>query len=531
MKKKLISMILAASVAASAFAPAAMAEEESKVLTFAIASECETLDPSLCNYLKSSTVLMNVFMGLYMMDEDGVTLTNGCAESYEVSDDGLVYTFHLYDDVLWSDGSAVTAGDFEYAWKRTLNPETASTAANRLYAIKNAEAYNSGECEADEVGVTAEDDTTLVVELENPTAYFIEETAEVCYSPVKQSAVESSDNWSQEPENYVCNGAFVISEINPEESYVLVKNENYKYIDTIAIDETDIVFVDSTATLTALKNGEIDMTNNISTQAQSELGGTDQLLSFETLGTSYYDFNCENLTDARVRKALSLAIDRDTITQSIVSSKPESATGFVPSGLSYYDSEDDFRTVAGDLLTYDVETAQALVEEAVADGFDIDATYTFITQNDDELKTIAQAIQSMWKENLGINFEIVTYESGSYWDVFYAGDFDIAYDGWTGDYDDPSTMLECFALASCATQNRWSGELAEEYDQMLDDADAMTDQAERYALYVEAEELLIEESPILPLYFRKSQLLVGTNVTRAVNDNLGHTLFKYTILE
>ncbi|MDD2958698.1 MAG: peptide ABC transporter substrate-binding protein [Lachnospiraceae bacterium] len=530
MRKKIAAALMAAVTAMASLSVTAFAE--GNVLKFALTQECETLDPGTSDYLQSSAVIMNLFMGLYMTGQDGITLTNGCAESYDLSEDGLTYTFHLYDDLLWSDGTPLTAHDFEYSWLRVLDPALASGVVSNMYMIKNAEAYNTGKCEADEVGITAVDDTTLVVELENPTSYFIDVTAEACYCPVQQAAVEASATWSQKADTYVCNGAFKVSEINPEESYILTKNENYKYADTISLDETDIVFIaDGSATLTALKNGEIDMTNNISSQAQAEFDGSDQLMSFATIGTCYYDFNCEHLTDTRVRKALSLAIDRDTITQNLIPSKPVSSTGFIPYGISYNDSEEDFRTTVGDLLTFDKDTAKSLLDEAVADGFDTSATYTIIVKNDEEQKTVAQAMQAMWKEYLGMNFEIVTYESGTYWDVVHQGDFDVAYDGWTGDYDDPDTMLECFNQVECVTQNRWSGENAEKYDAMLKECAAMTDQTSRFSEFVEAEKLLIDESPIMPLYFRKSQLLVGTNVTYAINDTLGHTLFKYTEVE
>ena len=529
MKKKLVSVLLAAVMAMTMIPMTAAAE--GNTLTYAIQSECETLDPGMSNYLTSSAMIMNLFMGLYRVDSTGTALTNGCAESYEVSDDGKTYTFHLYDDVVWSDGTPVTAGDFEYSWKRMLDPATASPAVRDMFDIKNAEAYNAGECSIDEVGIKATDDTTLVVELENPTSYFIEKTAVASLSPVNKAAVESSSTWSQKAETFVSNGAFTMEEINPEESYVLKKNPNYKYADEVKVDGVKVVFMaQGTSTLTALKNGEIDMTNNISTQAQAEFDGTDQLLNFDSLGISYYDFNCEHLTDARVRKALSMALDRDTITQNLVASKPKSATGFVPAGLSYYGSDEDYRTVVGDLITYDVDGAKELLEEAKADGFDTSATYEIVIKNDDELKLIAQAMQAMWKQNLDLNFTITTYESGTYWDEFYDGNFDVAFDGWTGDYNDPNTMLECFTQKACATQNRWSGEKAEEYDQIIKDCATMTDQTERFAKFTEAEKILIEESPILPLYYKKSQLLVGTNVTRAVNDNMGHTLLMYTEL-
>ena len=531
MRKQLISVLLASALAASVLSVPTFAEE-GKTLKFAMANECETLDPGLSGYLQSSSVLMNLFMGLYQTGADGVTLENGCAESYDLSDDGLTYTFHLYDDLVWSDGTPLTAADFEYSWKRVLNPETASNCSNNFFIIKNAEAYAMGEGSADEVGITAVDDTTLEVVLENPTGYFLNVLAETCYSPVQQAAVEGSETWSQKAETFVCNGAFKVDQINPESSYVLSKNENYKYADQVALDGVEIVFIsDGSAALTALKNGEIDVTSNISVQAQSEFADSEQLMKFDTIGTCYYDFNCEHLTDVRVRKALSMALDRETITQNLIASKPKAAAGIVPDGISYYGSEDDYRTVVGSLITYDPEGAKALLEEAVADGFDANATYTIMIKNDDELKTIAQAMQAMWKAALGLNFEIVTYESGVYWDEHSNGNFDVAYDGWTGDYDDPNTMLLCFIQSECATQNRWSGELAEKYDTLIDECAAMTDQESRFEKFVEAEKILLDESPIMPLYYRQSQLLVGENVEYIINDTLSHTLFKYAKLK
>lgn len=501
-------------------------------LTFAMASECETLDPGLCNYLSSSSVLMNLFMGLYMMDSDGKTLVNGCAESYDLSDDGLTYTFHLYDDLKWSDGSALTANDFKWSWIRELKPETASECASSLYVVKNAEKFAKGECDEDEVGISVPDDNTLVVTLESPTSYFLDITAEANMSPVKQSAVEKYDTWSQSADSYVCNGAFKVDEINHDESYVLSKNENYKYADKVSLDGVKIVFIeDGSAALTALKNGEVDATNNISTQAQTEFSGTDNLLNFDTIGTTYFDINCEQFSDARVRKALGMAIDKKTIAKSLVASKPEPATGFVPQGISYYGKDDDFRDVVGDLQGYDTDEAKKLLDEAVADGFKLADSYTIIIKNDDEQKKIAQAMQAMWKESLGINFEIVTYESGTYWDMFNQGEFGVGFDGWTGDYNDPNTMLEVFKADECES-NHWSGDKAKEYDDLIKKCATETDQETRFKNFETAEKILMDDCPCIPLYYKVSQLLISTDrVDYMTSDALGHVLLKYTKLK
>lgn len=516
----------AAGTAAAGGAATAVSADYLKV---ALPSECETMDPGQCCYILSGSVMKALFTGLYKTDETGGKLTNGCAESYDLSADGLTYTFHLYDGLKWSDGSPVTAGDFEYAWKRVLDPATASGACDAFYVIKNGEEYNEGKCTADDVGIKASDDKTLVVTLNAPTPYFLDITAEACYFPVCKSVVSQNDKWSQSADTYVSNGAFKLTEVAPQQDYVLVKNDNYRDAAKVSIPGIEMVFIeDSSSALTAFKNGEVDLTTNISQQAQSEFAGTDTLKEFPTIGLQYYDINCDNITDARVRLALSMDVDRDTINKSIVSSRPDSAFGIVPEGISYSDSGKAFRDVAGNPIEYSPEKAKALVDEAVAAGFDASKEYTFICKNDSEVMTIVQAIQAMWKKDLGLNFKITTYESGSYWDQFYAGNFDVAADSWTCDYDDPNSILEVFKVKNMADQNRWKGDNAEKYNKMIEDAAASTDQDFRFKTFEDAEKLLVQESPIIPMYYKKSQVLVSDRVTNYVSDHLGHNLFEYT---
>lgn len=508
----------------------AAATGDKDTFIFAQASECKTLDPGVSNYLSSSSLLMNMFMGLEMVGEDGSSIVPGCAESYEISDDGLVYTFHLYDDLKWSDGSALTANDFVWSWIRELKPETASGCSNSLYVIKNAEAFANGECSEDEVGVKALDDTTLEITLENPTSYFLDMLCETCFVPVQQATVEGSSTWSQEADTFICNGAYVMKQIDHDADYILEKNPYYKYADDVAVENIKIVFIaDSTTALTAFKNGEIDATNNLSAQAIEEYTGTDTLKTFNTIGTTYFDFNCDNITDSRVRQAMGMALDKKTICENLMASKPEPATGFIPYGVSYYEGDEDYRTAVGDLQTYDPEKAKGLLDEAVADGYQIPDSIELIVTNNDEVKTIAQAMQAMWKENLGLNIEITTYESNTYWDVYDQHQFDIAYDGWTGDYDDPSTMLECFTQARQGSQ--WTDSKAMEYEDLMKKAAAETDPATRFSYFEEGEKLLFEEAPMFPLSYKVSQILVSDRVEYFTNDQLNHQLLKYTKLK
>lgn len=382
------------------------------------------------------------------------------------------------------------------------------------------------------MGVKAEDDKTLKVTLENPTAYFIDLTAVTAYFPVKKDAVEGPEAWTKSADTYVSNGAFRLKEINPQASYVLEKNPEYIDADTVKLDGVNIVFIESAeAALSAYNAGEVDVVDNtiIQTQAQSQYGGSDELKSYDLIGTCYYDFNCEKdyLSDARVRKALAMSLNRDVINQSIVASRPESSYAFVPHGIPYEGSGEDYRTTVGNLFTEDVEAAKALMEEAGYPGGEGYPTLTLITQNDQEKKDMAQAMQAMWKENLGVNVEIVTFEPKVYWDEQTAGNFDICYDGWTGDYPDPSTNLDCFLLQRNETQCRWLNHEAKEYDSMMKEARSLTDNKKRMELFETGEKLLMEEMPILPLYYRNAQLLVKPGCEGVIKTYIGHTIFKY----
>ncbi|WP_432627921.1 peptide ABC transporter substrate-binding protein [Brotaphodocola sp.] len=504
---------------------------DGKVLKYVMSKEPETLDPNMNNYSTSSSVLQNLFTGLMQVGADG-KLINGCAEKYDVSDDGLTYTFTLRDGLKWSDGSDLTAGDFEYAWKRALNPETASPGVAYLYYVKNGQAYNEGNATADEVGVKAVDDKTLEVTLENPTAYFPDLTAVTVYFPTKKDVVENSTPWTKSADTYVCNGAFRLKEINPQESYILEKNPEYYDADNVKLDGVDIIFIESAeAALSAYNAGEVDVLDNavLGTQARSQYDGSDELQSYDLIGTRYYDFNCSKdyLSDARVRKALSMALNREVITQTIEASKPEPAYAFVPHGINYEGSDKDFRDTVGNLFEENVDEAKSLMAEAGypdGEGF---PTLTLITQNDQEQKDMAQAMQAMWKDNLGVNAEITTYESKVYWDEQRNGNFDICYDGWVGDYPDASTNLECFTLTKNDYQCRWLNDDAQKYNDMLMEARSLADNTKRMELFTDAEKLLIDEMPIIPLNYRNAQLLVKPNCKNVLKTYIGHTLLKY----
>lgn len=555
MKKRLVSAILASVMAMSlltgcgggqdaagdttAAADGAQqagdaAKPEGNVLRYVMSGEPETLDPNMNNYASSSNVLLNLFTGLYQYSADGSGVEPACAESYTVSDDGLTYTFKLKEGLKWSDGSPLTAADFEYSWKRELKQETASTAAWQLYYIKNGEAYNNGQCEADEVGVKAIDDTTLEVVLNNPTPYFVNLTAANNFAPVKKEAVEGAEVWTKSAETYVCNGPFMMAEIKPQEGYSLVKNPNYVFADTVALDGVEMIFIEQAeAALSAYNAGDVDAMSggSIETQAMTQYNGSEELHSYDLIGTSYYDFNCEKeYMTKEVRKALSMAITRDTINEVAVPSKPKSAYAFVPYGIPYADETDDFRTKVGNNLV-DVEAAKQLLADAGYPNGEGLPTLQLIITNTKENKDKAQILQALWKENLGVNVDIVTFESKVYWDEHAAGNFDIAFDGWTGDYPDPNTNLSIFNKSRMEKECRWRSEEALRYNDLLEEAATLADNNKRMELFVEMEQILMDEMPVMPIYFRNTMALVKPYVKGFTCDNSGHPLFRAVSME
>lgn len=505
-------------------------ETSVKKLIYSLSSEPETLDPTLNVYSKSSTVLQNLFRGLYKVGQEDKAVP-ALAEGYTLDETGTIYTFTLREGIKWSDGSPVTAADFEYSWKRVLNPDVASGASWYLYYIKNARAYNSGEVDADEVGVKAIDDRTLEVTLENPTAYFIDLLCVTAYYPVKKDIVESTDSWTQSAETLVSTGPYMVKEIKPKEKLILVKNPNYIDTDKVKLDEIEIVYIESPeAELAAYMNGDVDVCDNVSKEALTQYKGTNEFFAANRIGTNYYDINCsiKPFDDARVRKALAYSIDRKVLVENIIQGSYVPAHGFVPFGIPYTPQEGkEYRDVVGNLFEEDVEAAKKLLADAGFPNGEGFPTLKLITFNSQTNKDVAQAMQSMWQQNLGITVEIVTFESKVYWDELDKGDFNVAYDGWTGDYPDPMTNLDLFMLENTADDNRWVGDGANRYDELMFENLALKDNVQRYKNFEEAEKILMDEMPIIPTYYLNDEYLAKPYVTGVMKSYIGHTLFEY----
>lgn len=469
-------------------------------------SEPGSLDPALARGTHESWILQHIFEGLMKYDEKGEVVP-AMAKSVDVSDDGITYTFHLRDDVKWSNGDPVTAQDFEFAWKRVLDPELASEYSYQLYYVQGGEEYNTGKGSVDDVAIKALDDKTLEVKLVVPTPYFEGLTAFYTLYPVHKASVEGNPDWANDPAKteFVSNGPFKLVNWQHNEKIQIVKNENYYDADKVKLGGIDFdILEDDNTAWQKYDGGDYDfLVNPPSTIVhQLQVDGNDELKIGDDLGTYYYAFNCKKspFSNPKVREALSMAIDRKTIVDNITQGGQLVAEGVVPYGL-LDDESKDFREANGNLVEEDKEKAKKLLEEGLAEeGMTVEDMNNFtLSYNTDEgHKKIAQAVQQMWKENLGFEIKLENMEFQVLLDRRLAGDYDICRAGWLGDYADPMTMLDIFMTDNAQNDVFYSNP---KFDELLMTAKKSPDQKVRMDSMKEAEKIMMSEKPIAPVYF------------------------------
>lgn len=546
--KKLFAVVLATALSVSVLAgcgssstgDSAQSSSKAQELNFNIGGDLKTLDPALNQAVDGGIVIENLFEGLYKPD-DNMKPVPGIAESYDLSDDQMTYTFHLRKDAKWSNGDPVTAGDFEYAWKRVLDPNTAAEYAYQMMYLVGAEEYNGGKGSADAVGVKAVDDYTLEVKLIAPCAYFLDLTTFPCYFPVDKKVVESNKDWATKADSYVSNGAFKLTDYKIKDGLVLEKNENYYNKDAVTLDKLNVKFVaDPTSAWANYKAGQFDIIYEVP-KSEVPAGTKDGSITIvPLLGTYYYSINVSDkaasvdpnaakvLSDSNVRKALNLAIDRELIVNNVTKSEQTPATSFVPTGLPGADGKDfknkDYFPAKGD-----VEQAKKLLSDAgYPDGKGFPQIVLLYNPEKDEHATIAQAVQDMWKKNLGIDVQLQSQE----WKVFQQTrndkKFEIARDGWVGDYNDPMTFMDM--LEAKSGQNN-SGYNNPEYDKLVDVAKVEVDANKRQELLHQAEDVLMEDMPVIPIYYDTQPMGIQSYVKGLKTSPLGFMYFDKVTIE
>lgn len=526
--KKMLAVLLALTLLVCGLSVQAVAEEGKNVIKYSISDDPQQMDPSLNSYSRSSMVLQNLFQGLYKLGPDGETYVPACAESYVVSEDGLTYTFTLKEGLKWSDGSELNAYDFEYAWKRVADPEVASGAASDMWVIKNAQAFSDGECTADDMGVKAVDERTLVVETSYYAPWFPSLTATTVFFPVKKDVVEAEgDPWTKNVETYISNGPFMLNEYSSLDKIVMVKNPNYYAADDVHADEVIYyIIADTASALVSYDNGDLNVNDDLDFSAREKYGSSDEYFIKNKIGIQYWDFNTQlpEFSDSRVRRAFAMSIDRAGILAACMLQAETPVFGFIPASQPSLTTDGYYRDVAGDMFTEDVAAAQQLMAEAGYPNGEGFPTVEIVCQNNDEMKTMAQILGEMWKANLGISYEIRTLESSTYWGELDAGNFSVARNGFTCDYLDPSANLRVWMTGSNCRENGWDDPV---YDQMFEDASVILDPAEREAALIELEAYLVDAMPGMPVYTMVDDYLVKPGITGIVKNAIGHIFFEY----
>jgi len=508
--------------------------EAKTTLNVNISTEPFSLHPGLANDSTSGSVIRQTFEGLTRINAEGKP-ENAMASDIKTSADGKTYTFTLRD-AKWSNGDPVTAKDFEYAWKWALDPKNESQYAYQLYYIKGAEAANKGKAKVADVGIKAKDDKTLVVELENPTPFFTELTAFYTYMPVNKKVAEKNKNWfTNAGENYVSNGPFVLSQWKHGGSITLEKNNEYWDKDTVKLKKINMSMIKDTNTeLSMFKKGELDWagspTGSLPTESLKTLkkeGG----LKIQTIAGIYnYKFNTEvkPLNNANIRKALAYSINRQAIVDKITQGEQVPAMAIVPPTMEGFT---DNKT--GYFKDHDVDTAKKLLEKGAKElGYKSvsDLPALKLSYNTDEgHQKIAQAIQEMWKKDLGVKVELDNSEWNVYIDKIHSGDYQIGRMGWLGDFNDPVNFLELYKDKDGG--NNDTGWESKEYKQLLNDSAKETDKTKREEMLKKAEEIIINDMPIAPIYFYTQLWVQDPKLKGVVVSGLGDVQYKWAHFE
>lgn len=507
------------------------ADKKPEYLRYVIGEDPQSLDPRKALGVPEGTVIYQIYEGLLTYDKTG-KLVPGVAEKWDVSSDGLTYTFHLRSDAKWSNGEPVTAQDFVYSWKSTLSPELASKYAEQLYLIKGGKDYNNGTGSADAVAVSATDEKTLVVTLERPTPYFLSLMAFYTYFPVNAKMAESNSKWSADPSTMITNGPFTIKTWNHNAKIELEKNPKYWDHAKVKMAKADILIANQQATRASLlENGQADFVDGPQSTDVERLKATNNVTFFPTLSTYYFQFNFEKkpFDDKRVREALFLALDRDAIVQAVKKGNDKVAYAITPPGFPDLEPGSDFRKVGGDLFPkMNVERAKQLLAEAgYPDGKGF-PEFVYVTNQNEEHKAIAEAAQEMWKKNLGISMKIEFKE----WKIFLenrkSGQFDISRRSWVADYMDAWNYAEIFMSGHMQNEEKYSNPA---YDAQLNIVQESQDQKVRLAALHEAEKIATADFVIIPFYFYNQAYLTKPYVKDIFVSPLGSAYFKEAYIE
>ena len=514
-----------------------------KILTIEMGPEVESIDPALNTTNDGANYLTYLFDNLLRTDKDGKVVPS-LAQKYEVSDDGLTWTFHLRDGLKWSDGSDFTANDFVYSWQRMVDPDVAAPYAETVLGM--VEGYDEAIGKPDENGnqtttpditklrVEAPDDKTFVVHMSHPIPYFDKLATFAALSPVKKDVVEAKpDGWTLDPKTYISTGPFKLAEWKSGSYLMLEKNENYWNKDAVKLDGIKCLLMeDQNAAFSAYEAGDALMIKDIPTQEITTLQKRPDYRLDPQIGTYFIDLNntLDEFKDAKVRQALSLALDRKYISETITAGTYTPAKGFVPAGVVDWDASawEDHITDPSVYINVDdyqgnLAKAKELLKEAGHENGAGLPTIVYSTNDQSYHKKIAEYLQQVWGE-LGVKVEVNIVEWKSFTPQRRSGNYQAARDGWVMDYNDPSNILQ---LTSTGNGNNSSKYSNPEYDALLEKAANEADPQTRFGYFHQAEEMLMRDMGVTPLLYYNEMYLQSDKIKDSYHTTDGIWHFEY----
>ncbi|MBI5169887.1 MAG: peptide ABC transporter substrate-binding protein [Candidatus Eisenbacteria bacterium] len=473
------------------------------VLRFNNGTEPETTDPSVMSGQPDGMIARILFEGLTEYDPQTLLPVPGQAYRWETSADGLTYTFHLRPNLVWSDGSPLTAHDFVWSWRRVLSPSTASRAAALMYPIVNAEAFNKGTlADSTRLGLAAPDDSTFVVTLRAPTPWLLFLTSYYTFVPVPRACIEKHGARWTEPGKIVNNGAFSLVSHRQNAKYVFAKNPKYWAASEVKLDGIEAYCVDDLNTSTNLyKAGVIDWNPSgyIPSPFLPYVRGFADYTTGEFQATYFYGVNCTRppFDDPRVRRALNMAIDREAIARDLLKGTRRAWGRLTPSGYPGYDGPPH--------VPFAPDSARAELARAGFPGGRGFPKFTILFNTSEDHRRIAEAVQAMWKRELNVPVELQNMEWASFQQASTTLRYDVARRSWIGDYLDPSTFLTLLTTGNGNNRSGWSDP---EYDRLLRESEREVDPVKRAALLRTAEARALASSPFLPIYHYSTHELI-----------------------
>ncbi|MDR1218988.1 MAG: peptide ABC transporter substrate-binding protein [Treponema sp.] len=523
-------------------APQAAQAVAATSITAVFGSEPNTIDPALNSAVDGAIYLEHLFEGLYKYEDNGSGIASAIpglaagAPRKVANDDGTVtYTYTLRDGLKWSDGKPFAAQDIVYSWQRLVDPATAADYSYMITMVKNADEIRAGEKDKSELGVAAINDGTVEITLTYDCPFFDEIACFPATFPVRRDVIESAgEQWTFNPSTYISNGPYRLKEWVHNSHLTIEKNPNYYETvtgpDTIRFALMD----DDNALLAGFRSGELDYIQTVPVDEIQALLNTGELKVVPYLGTYYVSFNTQKapFNDAKVRKAFTLAIDRNYIATQITRAGQKPASGFVPSGIAdAAGAGSDFRQTGGDYYSLAdadyqknvAEAKQLLADAGYPDGVGFPVT-EYLYNTNDAHRAIAEALQDMWKTALGVNVTLSNQDWAVFLDTRKIGNFQLARDGWIGDYNDPMNFLEMYLTGGGNNNSQYASPA---FDTLVKQAQSTAVAEERMTLMHQAEDILVgQDMAVGPIYFYTQTYMMNPRVSGMYYTPLGYFFFK-----